>query len=59
MVKKVEEFFYKIILKEYRFLIKMSKNRIFKLKTKLLRTHIFLETMEERLEEMVEKGTYL
>lgn len=59
MVKKVERFFYKLILKEYNFIIKKTKDRIFKLKTKLLRSHVFLESMEERLEEMVEKGTYL
>ena len=59
MVKKIERFFYKLILKEYNFIIKKTKDRIFKLKTKLLRTHVFLESMEERLEEMIEKGTYL
>lgn len=59
MVKKIERFFYKIILKEYNFIIKKTKDRIFKLKTKLLRSHVFLESMEERLEEMIEKGTYL
>ena len=59
MVKKIERFFYKLVLKEYNFIIKKTKDRIFKLKTKLLRTHVFLESMEERLEEMKDKGTYL
>ena len=59
MVKKIERFFYKLILKEYNFIIKKTKDRIFKLKIKLLRSHVFLESMEERLEEMKDKGTYL
>lgn len=59
MVKKIERFFYKLVLKEYNFIIKKTKDRILKLKIKLLRANVFLESMEERLEEIVEKGTYL
>lgn len=59
MVKRIEKFFYKLILKEYKFIINMTKNRIFKLKIKLLRYNVFLESMEEHMEELVNKGTYM